>query len=262
LERISEIVKEDIIFEASEFGGIFSINPRSHLLHRFLRNGFYEPNISALFLAHIQPTDDILDVGANIGFFTVAGAKRLTTGRVLAAEPTTEAFSRLSDNVKRNGVADKVILYKGMIGAAKGEGDIHFVSGLEEYSSMNTPEHAAVKGKEVRTENVPIERLDDLVELHNLHPAVLKIDVEGAEYSVFNGAIKTISTYRPVVLSEICNKPTDGDCHTGNKIVQMFKDLDYIVRNPDDPRSEPDIEGVGEIICIPKERYYPSKLGL
>jgi FkbM family methyltransferase len=260
LGRISEMVKGNIVFEAKEFDGIFSINPRSHVLLRLLRDGYYEPRVSRLFLAYVQPEGDALDVGANIGFFTIAGAKKLTTGRLLAAEPTTEAFSRLSENVARNGVADRVILFKGMIGSAKGQGQIYFVPGCEEYSSMNRPEHPATRGKEMKTETVPIEPLDDLVDSHGLRPAVLKVDVEGAEFSVFSGAQKTISTYRPVVISELWRKPTSANGHSGVEIVRMFERLDYVVRDPNDPLAKPGLDMIGEVICIPKEKYDPSVL--
>jgi FkbM family methyltransferase len=258
LGRMSEIVKGNVEFEAKEFGGIFSINPRSHLLHRLLRNGCYEPHVSRLFLAHVQPEADVLDVGANIGFFTVAGAKNLTTGRVLSAEPTKEAFNRLSENVARNGVADRVILFKGMIGAAKGEAQIYFVPGCEEYSSINRPKHVAIKGKEIKTEVVPIERVDDLVDCYGLRPALMKVDVEGAELSVFDGAQGTIRKYRPVVISEVWRKPAPCNDDSGDNVVRMFQRIDYVVRDPNDPLARPGLDMIGDVICIPKEKYDPS----
>jgi len=260
LERISQIVKDNVVFEAAEFGGVFSINPQSHLLHRFLRTGCYEPSVSQLFLSLVRPECDVIDVGANIGFFTVAGAKKLTTGRLLAAEPTSEAFCRLAENVTRNGVADRVILFKGMIGAAKGQADIHFVPGFEEYSSINDPEHFATRGKEIRTDTVPVERIDDLVAKYGLRPTVMKVDVEGAEFSVFSGAQDTLSAYRPAVISEVWKNPTKADGHSGSELVQMFESIDYVVRDPSDPRARPGLDLVGEIVCIPKEQYDPSVL--
>lgn len=257
---MSEIVIDKIVFEAKEFDGVFSINPRSHLLHRFLRTGSYEPSISRLFLSLIQPESDIIDVGANVGFYTVAGAKKLTNGRLLAVEPTAEAFGRLSENVSCNGVVDRVILFNGMVGVARGQAKIHFVPGLEEYSSLNNPEHFATRGKEIKTATVPLERLDDLVERYGLRPAVMKVDVEGAEFSVFSGALHTLSTYRPAVISEIWRKPTKADGHSGAELVRMFEKIDYVVRNPNDPRARPGLDLVTEIICIPKERYDPSLL--
>lgn len=260
LDRIASIVKENIVFEVSEFGAVFSINPRSHLLRRVLESGFYEPHLSRIFEAFVQPEQDVLDVGANIGFYTVAGAKKLTTGRLLAAEPTSEAFNRLRENVARNGVGDRVILFKGMIGSTRGEGRIHFIPGIEEYSSMGIPDHVETRGKQFETEVVPIERIDDLVALHKLRPALLKVDVEGAEFSVLSGAQRTISRYRPVVISEIWCKRTRADGHSGKEIIKMFEDLDFVVKNPHDPSAKPGLEEIDEIVCIPREKYDPALL--
>jgi FkbM family methyltransferase len=260
LNRISETVKGNIIFEVREFDGVFCINPRSHLLNRVLRYGYYEPAVAQLFAAHVRPDADIVDVGANVGFFTVSGAKKLTTGRLLAAEPTTEAHNRLRENVARNGVAEKVILFKGMVGSVQGQAEIHFVPGLEEYSSMKNPEHFATTNQEIQKESVPIDTLDHLVNLHGLRPALMKVDAEGAEYSVFQGAHEVLMKHRPVVFSEIWRERTTADGHSGQELVEMFERIDYVVKDPNDPQAIPGSKMVGEIICIPKEKYHPGSL--
>jgi len=253
LDRIAAMVQESVVFQAAEFDGIFAIDPRSHLLRRFLQFGFYEPETARLFVTLVEPGKDVLDIGANVGFFTVAAAKKLTTGRLLAAEPTQGAFSRLEGNVKRNGVSERVILFKGMIGSASGEAEIHVIPGLEEYSSASGAMWSGVQDRESRSETVPVASIDDLVKLHALQPALMKVDTEGAEYSVFSGAAHTLSTYRPVVFSEIWRKPQGAD-----EIIRMFKDMDYVVKNPVDPQATPGQEEIDNIVCIPREKYSPS----
>jgi FkbM family methyltransferase len=260
VKRIGETVQGSVAIEVKEFDGVFSINPRSHLLHRFLLEGHYEPRISQLYYAHIRPEDDILDVGANVGFFTVGGAKRLTRGKVLAAEPTTEAFNRLRENIARNGVLDRVVLFKGMVGLTKGQAKIYFVPGREEYSSMNIPDHHFAGDEDFFSEPAAIEPIDGLVHQYNLRPALMKVDVEGAEFSVFAGAQKTLSTFRPVVISELWRGPTRADGHLGIEIIQMFQKLDYIVLNPHDTRRRPGQEEYNDIICIPEEKYDSTRL--
>jgi FkbM family methyltransferase len=260
LSRIGEIVKEPVVIEVKEFDGVFSIDPRSHLLRRILANGYYEPRISQLYCDHIRPDGDILDIGANVGFFTVGGARRLTTGRLLAAEPTSGAFTHLKKNVERNGVSERVILFKGMVGLERGQGQIHFIPGYEEYSSADIPEHFAMKNQTCLSETVPIERVDDLVERYSLRPTLMKVDVEGAEFSVFAGAQATLATFRPVVISELWRGPTRADGHRGIEIVRMLEQLGYVVLDPTDPRATPGSQEMGEILCIPKERYESSLL--
>ena len=69
-----------------EFEGEFLLGPKSHLLHRVLAFGAYEPELAQLFVSHIDPDRDVIDVGANVGFFTNLAARKLETGRVLAIE--------------------------------------------------------------------------------------------------------------------------------------------------------------------------------
>jgi FkbM family methyltransferase len=260
IARIAEILQGPVLCKVDEFDGVFSINPRSHLFHRILLAGQYEPRISQLYYSLIRPDADIIDIGANVGFFTVGGAKRLSTGRLLAAEPTAEGFRRLTENVARNGVSEKVILFKGMVSQSKGQGNIFFVPGCEEYSSMNKPEHFAVRDREVSSESVPIECVDDLVDAYGLHPTVIKVDVEGAEFSVFSGAQHTLLKHRPVVISELWRGPTRADGHSGSEIIQMLEALNYIVMDPHDPQAKPGQSEISDIICFPKETYDPSLL--
>jgi FkbM family methyltransferase len=260
LDRVGNVVQAPLTFKAEELGGVFSIHPRSHLLRRFLEFGYYEPHVLELYRRFIVADRDIIDVGANVGFFTVAGAKCLTTGRILAAEPTSEAFSNLNRNVQQNGVSERVVLFKGLVGATPGTGEIRSVPGKEEYSSINAIEHEAVRGEQTVVESVPMETVDSLVERHQLHPALLKVDVEGAELAVFNGAVRTIKEYRPVVISEIWQSSINADGKTGADLVQFFRAAGYIVADPNDLRAKPGVRDVGEIICLPSERYSADAL--
>jgi len=255
LERMGRIFRSNVVFEVEEFDGVFSINPRSHLLHRVLQQGYYEPRVSGLFFSLLRPEDDVLDVGANVGFYTVGGAKKLTTGRLFAVEPTAEAFARLSENVKLNSISNKVILFKGLIGANKGEAAINYVPGLEEYSSVNVLEHAATRDHQVRSEAVPIERLDDLVVQYGLRPGLIKVDVEGSEYAVFDGARDTLTKFRPTVISELWRAPSNSTGRTAGDVIELFEKLDYVVKDAHDIRAKPGLPDIGEIVCIPKEKY-------
>ena len=181
LDRIEGLVASDVRLRVEEFDGEFILGPRSHILRRLLSEGFYEPELVQLFLSHLTPDRDVVDVGANVGFFSVLAAKRLTTGRVLAAEPTTAAFSRLSQNVTINDVETKVILYNGLVSNEASLATLDIVPGREEYSSMGGIVHPSVAGQAVQTETVQARPLDSLVAENGLRPAVIKVDVEGAE---------------------------------------------------------------------------------
>src|SRR3546814_11552837 len=92
---------------------------------------------------YLDPSRDVIDIGANIGFFSVLAGRRLSTGRVLSVEPTDAAFARLSRNVQLNGVSDRAILHQGLISDTQGTNAIHVIPGMEEYSSIGALHPAA-----------------------------------------------------------------------------------------------------------------------
>ena len=88
---------------------------------------------------------------------------------------------------------------------------------------------------------------------HNLRPGLLKVDVEGAEFSVFAGAQQVLSTFRPGVISELWRKSAGAGVHSGADVLKMFEELNYIVLDAHDPVSKLCLHKIGEIICIPRE---------
>lgn len=253
LDRLSLLAQDDIVIRVDEFNGIFAHSPKSDLFRRIIQSGSYEPVLARLFLQNVRADRDIVDVGANIGFYTVAGALQLTTGRVLAAEPTPGAFTRLRSNVSRNGVADRAILYNGLVGAESGQQTMHFIVGREEYSTIGAMTHPSVEKCEYSTATVPAVRLDELVRLHGLEPGLLKVDVEGAEAQVFAGATEVLNKFRPIVIAEVSNHLLRPNGVNGRDIVRIFERLDYRVIDPHDPRAEPGTSEFGDIFCTPRE---------
>jgi FkbM family methyltransferase len=245
--RMTTLLSEDVICRVPEFDGTFQISPRSHLFQRIAEVGFYEPHIAAHFRANIVPSRDIIDVGANVGFFTVAGARNLTSGRILAAEPTGRAFRRLEANIARNGVGDRAIPFNGLVGAERGTGTIHSVADREEYSSVHEIEHFSVRDEPRTEETVPRETIDALVAMHGLDPALIKVDVEGGELEVFLGARQTLEHYRPVIISEIWPSKHGGE------ILRLLESCGYAVADAQDPTQAFQLDEVGDVICVPRD---------
>lgn len=251
ISRFETLVTKDVHISVSEFDGEFQISPRSHLLHRFLAHGEYEPDLVKLFLSHIQKDRDIIDVGANIGFFTVLGAKQLTSGRVLAAEPTSAAYQRLKANIKTNNVIDNVITFNGLVSNKNGEDSINIVEGREEYSSMGELIHSSIVGQASKQEKIRASTLDMLVKENSLNPALIKVDVEGAEAYVFEGAEETLKTYRPVVISEFSPHLLKQNGSSAESIISMFNKYNYSVHDPHDTTIKIENSISGDMIAIP-----------
>ncbi|HXB59661.1 MAG TPA: FkbM family methyltransferase, partial [Candidatus Acidoferrales bacterium] len=122
-------------------------------------------------------------VGANIGAFTVLAAG-VTGSRVVAIEASPDTFESLSNNVRLNGLQDRVRCI--LAAAGPKEGEIQFTSGLGTENCVNPENNGA------NTVKVKMNTLD--AQLADTPPNVLNIDVEGFETEVFAGAANTLKS--------------------------------------------------------------------
>ena len=87
-------------------------------------------------MAQVQPDDVVADIGAYIGLYTVALAKRVgPSGRVIAFEPDSLNFTALKEHLRLNKVADRVDLIQAAVGAHNG--NVLFESGRGSESHVN-----------------------------------------------------------------------------------------------------------------------------
>ena len=151
-----------------------------------------------VFVLHLlRPDETFVDIGANIGSYTVlaaGGAK----ARVVAVEPIPSTFARLAQNVILNDLEDRVRLWRG--------GLSDMACTLRFSSELDTVNHVLVEGEGGTALDVPVQRLDDL--LGGEAPVLMKIDVEGHEWPVLRGAPRTLSN--PALLAVVMETNGSG----------------------------------------------------
>lgn len=251
---MSKIESGSVVYHANDFLGLFEMGIHSSILKRFFMFNEFEQQLTELVRRHINPSKDIIDVGANIGLFTVLFAKNIDSGRrVLSAEPTLTAMAYLESNVKRNEVKDKVLLYNGVLADRSGNFELHVIPGMEEYSSLGPMAHDAVAKHSHETVIVSGETVDQLVSLHNLEPGFIKIDTEGAEYSVISGAVQTLKAHKPVILSELSHKLLSEQGSSSKELMEMLKRTGYEIFNAYTEERLVPCHFEGEILALPGE---------
>jgi FkbM family methyltransferase len=163
--------------------------------------GSVDPNEFAFLDRFLQPGMTFLDIGANEGIYSVFAARRVgAEGTVWAFEPSRRELDRLRCNLELNGL--KVRVFPLALADSAGRADLR-VAGYE-HEGQNTLGAFAYAGVEAaRTEPVDLMRLDDVVEQNPLRRLdAIKVDVEGAELRLFQGATATLMRFRPVLLFE------------------------------------------------------------
>ncbi len=152
------------------------------------------------FLLHLlRPEDLFIDVGANVGVYTVL-ASAVTGARTAAFEPNPATFAHLRKNVLVNGAEARVEMHQGALG--REASTVHF--SVEGPDAMH---HVARSTDDLsKTIETSVARLD--VVLAGAHPALVKMDVEGYEMEVLGGAPETLRD--PALLAVIMESTEDA----------------------------------------------------
>lgn len=253
-DRIKELIVGDILLKVSEFEGEFYIDPKSDLCIRVLSDGYFEPELVEIATRAVDPERDVVDVGANVGFYTILLARRLRLGhRVVAFEPAVEAYGNLIRNIRHNNVEDKVVILPCAASNVAGSSALYRVSGRSEYSSLAPIVHPSAAGGAVNPEDVATITVDEVVEQHGLRPAFIKVDVEGAEHLVLSGCRRTIQAHRPVLLMEVSDQLLRAAGSSAASLIDSMRSYDYVVVDPVKPKLQPGSRAFGDIVCFPKE---------
>jgi FkbM family methyltransferase len=252
-ENLCELLVEDSVIKVPEFQGVFAVDCRSDLFKRLLYHKEYEPSLVNLALKYLDKNRDAIDIGANVGFYTVLFARTIQNGRVLAIEPTLNSLRRLNRNIQLNGVAKKTIVFGGAASDYTGKGEIKSLKGKEEYSTLGCWKHPSIKNENFSVYDIEISTVDRLVSQYALDPGFMKIDVEGLECPVLKGAKNTIKTRRPIILSELSDCLLRQNGSSSIEVVQFIESLNYTVVNAEVPEIRPETTEFANILCIPRE---------
>lgn len=170
-------------------------------VRRVLRT--FEPSKYERIRELLPPGGTFVDVGANVGEFTVFGGRVSgPDGRVLAVEVEPTNARWLRENVRRHGLSHRVDVAEVAAADHDGETELILSSSASIHTIVESELHEQIDDlKPVGRITVPTRRLDGLLAEHGFRqPDVVKIDVEGAELMVLRGAPQLLSGDAPLVL--------------------------------------------------------------
>ncbi|MBK7046155.1 MAG: FkbM family methyltransferase [bacterium] len=162
--------------------------------------GTYEPPVQQALADCLKPGDVVLDVGANVGFIAVIAAKLVgPAGRVVAFEPVPENARLVRRNARLNGLS-RLEVVETAVGDRCGSAQLVLarLSGGSALAGTDLPPDACGEIE------VPLTTLDAWhAREPATRPALVKIDVEGAELAVLRGAVGLLAAARPMLLLEV-----------------------------------------------------------
>jgi FkbM family methyltransferase len=211
-------------------GGKFYMRIDPHdVADRAFYLGTFDPHLVALIAALVRPGDVCLDVGAQKGFMTLHMAKAAGPGgRVIAFEPDPRAMDALRANAQRN-VFEQVSFYS--CAAGDRESNCEFALSRQIGWSSRFPNELA-KATLISTISVRTRRVDDAIGEMGIGPAthrlsLIKVDAEGSEPLVLEGAQETLRRFRPAIHIEINRTALGAGGFTPASVEDFLRSRDY-----------------------------------
>ena len=187
--------------------------------------GFYEFVLGNVFSALLRPGMTVVDAGAHAGEYTLLASRKVgPRGRVLSVEPLPRNRSRLLRNIQLNGLTN-VTVVPAALSNVSGSADF-FVPDEDPYAlaSLFQRNGHGVSASRITVTTVTV---DSVVKAENIEQIdLMKVDVEGAELLVFEGAGETIARCKPAIVFEI-NDLYTKDGFTSAPSIDALRDLEY-----------------------------------
>lgn len=209
------------------------------------RYGFFAEGLTKLVLTQVKPGNTFLDVGAQLGYFTLLAAWLVgDAGQVPSFEPTPQTFDILKLNA---GEKPNVRLNQVAVAAYQGTATLNdYGPSFSAFNSMfnaNLPQGSGrVRPTQVRVDTISIE---EYVAERGLTPDFVKIDAENADFEILQGMESTIAKHHPTLSVEVGDMDIPG-VPPSKDIVRFLQDRDYA------PYEHVD----GEFVAHePRERY-------
>jgi FkbM family methyltransferase len=200
--------------------------------------GVWEPHISALIQNRLRPGDVFCDVGANIGYHALLGARAVgESGKVVAIEPSPRIFDRLCRNLRLNDASN---VQPVQAAVAETEGIISLFKGASHNLGMTTTLQSTGSEKECDVTALPLHAI--LTESDRRRLRLIKIDVEGGERPILRSLAGSMHLFPPDVEILVEVSPSTADCIEEDRaLFDRFYDFgfkSYGIRNSYDIEGE------------------------
>jgi len=193
------------------------------LVPHLLKHRSWEPHITSWLARTLRPEHVFVDVGANIGYFTVLCAPLVS--RVIAFEPGSSSFRYCRENLKLNDVQNVELHPYGLWHEnatlrIKRDDSSLMTAAIDRSGSTASGETIrSVAFDEFAASHLQLSRLD-----------VVKMDIEGAELSALRGMTRTLARFRPAIVMELNRPALAALGGTVDDVWSLLTGLSYQIR--------------------------------
>lgn len=212
------------VYKKKLFNGLHMyVNATDHIQKNIFWYGRYEEEASFLWQRIVQNDSVVLDIGANIGYFSLLAAAKAIEGKVISFEPVSAFRNDFKKNIALNNFKNIEVL-SFAVSDKNEETDIYLSAddnlGM---TSLTPPENFS--GKKERISTIV---LDEWTKTKNLSKIdIVKIDVEGAEEKVLTGMTDILQNQRPAIFIEIINTQLSRFDSSAEELWRLLQQCGY-----------------------------------
>ncbi|OIQ21929.1 FkbM family methyltransferase [Lacinutrix sp. MedPE-SW] len=206
-------------------------NQTSYITQLIYWNGYKNFEYAKIFESLVKETNSFLDIGANIGFYSLLAAKANSKIKIHAFEPAKGPKYFLKKNIAINNFESKITAVDLALSNKKGIIDFYEVDNLKyKYLEHNLAGEGNTGTKKTSRNfvinTVNTNTLDNFIELNKLKSVdLIKLDTEGTEFNILKSGIESIKKHQPIIICETLFNTTETNLNN------FFSDLGYTFYN-------------------------------
>lgn len=180
-------------------GLLMELSASDHIEKYLFWYGAYEKKEVSTMQTLLHTDSVVVDIGANVGYYSLMAAEKVTTGHIYSFEPVSKNLEKLERNISLNKLT---VIHPIQTAISNVSGRTVIYISADDNSGMSGLR--AAENFSGQSETVKCLTLDEAVTAYNIPKInLVKIDVEGSEVNVLRGMTKTITEQLPVLLMEV-----------------------------------------------------------
>lgn len=197
--------------------------PEDHIQQQLFWYGVYEAEAVTTWQQLCKADSVVLDIGANIGYYSLLAAAIAKQGKVYAFEPIPSLQQRIRRNMVLNRFQN-IHLVPAAASDRDGKVKMH-VAAADNIGMSGLRPQENFSGETIEVNAI---RIDDWAVKYNIGKIdLVKIDTEGAEWLVLQGMVETLKRYRPAVIIEVMDELLRLFDRSAKDIYGYFEELNY-----------------------------------
>jgi FkbM family methyltransferase len=254
-------VSGKLAVRANNSNFVLHTNQTCHVTQEIFFNGALNYEFTPFFLDLIKNCEVFIDVGANIGYFSILGAKVNPKLSVVAVEPAKGALHYLHLNRTENDLSNRISICEKAISDANTTLDFYVVNNLKYpwlTHTLNGSNSLQNQHGRVKNQVYPVEviTMKSLIEVYGIKKIdLLKLDTECTEHLILKSSVNEINTYRPIIICEVYESIREEITNVLNQFIdyELYQLMtDRLIPLKDFAHSKPNEYNY---VFLPKEKF-------